>query len=88
MRRFKSVLALCAVSCVAQVSTAAGADYRERLPEDEIVYFVLPDRFENGDAANDRGGHDNITVAIASLKREDSNPERPVPVTRVGEVRE
>jgi glycosidase len=56
MRRFKSVLALCAVSCVAQVSTATGADYRERLPEDEIVYFVLPDRFENGDAANDRGG--------------------------------
>jgi glycosidase len=32
--------------------------YLERLPEDEIVYFVLPDRFENGDAANDRGGLD------------------------------
>jgi glycosidase len=56
MRRFKSVLALCAVSCVAHSSMARGADYRERLPEDEIVYFVLPDRFENGDAANDRGG--------------------------------
>jgi glycosidase len=56
MRRFKSVLALCAVSCVALSSMARGADYRERLPEDEIVYFVLPDRFENGDAANDRGG--------------------------------
>src|SRR5688572_29454310 len=56
MRRSKSVLALCAVSCVARFSTAMGADYRERLPEDEIVYFVLPDRFENGDAANDRGG--------------------------------
>ena len=27
----------------------------ERLPEDEIIYFVLPDRFENGDTANDRG---------------------------------
>jgi glycosidase len=35
---------------------AAAADYRERLPEDEVVYFVLPDRFENGDPANDRGG--------------------------------
>ncbi len=27
-----------------------------RPPEDEIIYFVLPDRFENGDVANDRGG--------------------------------
>ena len=35
---------------------AATPDYRERLPEDEVVYFVLPDRFENGDPANDRGG--------------------------------
>lgn len=24
--------------------------------EDEIIYFVLPDRFENGDPTNDRGG--------------------------------
>ena len=30
--------------------------YRDRLPEDEVIYFVLPDRFENGDPANDRGG--------------------------------
>jgi len=51
MRRFNSCLALCAVSFAAM-----GADYRERLPEDEIVYFVLPDRFENGDTANDEGG--------------------------------
>lgn len=29
---------------------------RERAPQDEIVYFVLPDRFENADTANDRGG--------------------------------
>ncbi|OYW23520.1 MAG: alpha-amylase [Sphingomonas sp. 12-62-6] len=31
-------------------------EYRNRLPEDEIIYFVLPDRFENGDPTNDRGG--------------------------------
>jgi len=37
-------------------SVAAGADFRERLPQDEIVYFLLPDRFENGDVTNDRGG--------------------------------
>ena len=51
MRRFNSCLALCAVSFA-----ALGADFRERLPEDEIVYFVLPDRFENGDTSNDQGG--------------------------------
>ena len=28
----------------------------DRRIEDEIIYFVLPDRFENGDASNDRGG--------------------------------
>lgn len=45
-------LALCgfAGACV------SAPDYRDRLPEDEVIYFVLPDRFENGDAANDRGG--------------------------------
>lgn len=34
----------------------AAQDHRERLPEDEVIYFVLPDRFENGDPKNDRGG--------------------------------
>jgi glycosidase len=47
----------------ALIMLAAGAahaqpspNYVARLPEDEVVYFVLPDRFENGDSANDRGG--------------------------------
>ncbi len=35
---------------------AASSDFRARAPEDEIIYFVLPDRFDNGDPANDRGG--------------------------------
>jgi len=35
---------------------AAAQSYRDRLPEDEVLYFLLPDRFENGDTANDRGG--------------------------------
>ncbi len=30
--------------------------YETRSIEDEVIYFVLPDRFENGDTANDRGG--------------------------------
>ena len=32
------------------------ASIRDRLPEDEVIYLVMPDRFANGDAANDRGG--------------------------------
>jgi glycosidase len=44
-------IAMCAFA-----GACAAADFRERLPEDEVVYFVLPDRFENGDTANDRGG--------------------------------
>ena len=36
--------------------SAATPDYRARLPQDEVIYFVLPDRFENGDTSNDRGG--------------------------------
>ncbi|KQN37060.1 alpha-amylase [Sphingomonas sp. Leaf407] len=35
---------------------ATAQEVRQRLPEDEVIYFVLPDRFENGDRANDRGG--------------------------------
>ena len=30
--------------------------YLDRLPQEEVVYFVLPDRFENGDRSNDTGG--------------------------------
>jgi len=38
-------------------SALAGAeDFRSRLPQDEVIYFLLPDRFENGDPKNDRGG--------------------------------
>jgi glycosidase len=37
-------------------TAAAAQEYRARLPQDEVIYFVLPDRFENGDTANDRGG--------------------------------
>jgi glycosidase len=48
------------MSIAAALLMLAGAtptvDYRARLPEDEVVYFMLPDRFENGDPGNDRGG--------------------------------
>ncbi|QFT77335.1 alpha-amylase family glycosyl hydrolase [Erythrobacter sp. THAF29] len=32
------------------------SSFRDRAPSDEVVYFVLPDRFENGDPSNDTGG--------------------------------
>ncbi len=46
------------MNCAWGAGDASGAngDFRARLPQDEVVYFLLPDRFENGDAANDRGG--------------------------------
>ena len=54
-----SVLALAAALALVPASSAAAApaaDYRARLPQDEVIYFLLPDRFENGDPSNDRGG--------------------------------
>ena len=39
------------------VTHALGADaYLERPPTDDVVYFLLPDRFANADKSNDRGG--------------------------------
>ena len=49
-----SVVAAIALLAAAQAFPAA--DFRTRRPQDEIVYFVLPDRFENADAKNDNGG--------------------------------
>lgn len=37
---------------------AAPSDLKTRPPQDEIVYFMLPDRFENGDPSNDQGGYE------------------------------
>ncbi len=53
-----ALLACAAIPAAAQTANAKAADtiYRDRLPEDEIIYFVLPDRFENGDPKNDKGG--------------------------------
>lgn len=30
---------------------------RQRPPQDEVIYFLLPDRFANGDPSNDNGGY-------------------------------
>lgn len=52
-----SAAALTPAPAPAQTHAAPPAtDYRARPSEQEVVYFVLPDRFENGDARNDKGG--------------------------------
>jgi len=48
--------ALLALTWNVGAAAAPPSDYRARLPQDEVIYFLLPDRFENGDPANDRGG--------------------------------
>ncbi|MBI1685998.1 alpha-amylase family glycosyl hydrolase [Caulobacter hibisci] len=45
-----------AATVVPAPALAASETFRDRLPQDEVIYFVLPDRFANGDPANDRGG--------------------------------
>ena len=40
----------------APAATEARPSFRDRLPQDEVIYFVLPDRFDNADPSNDRGG--------------------------------
>lgn len=61
MRRIwlAGIMAIAAVTSAARAGTNTdngGLPLRERPPEDEVIYFVLPDRFANGDASNDTGG--------------------------------
>ncbi len=55
-------LAIGVAAVLASAAMASGAlarsspGLRDRVPSDEIIYFALPDRFANGDPANDRGG--------------------------------
>ena len=49
-------LILLGAAMLAAAPAVAQSDYRTRLPQDEVIYFLLPDRFENGDTSNDLGG--------------------------------
>ncbi|GAA0554032.1 glycosidase [Rhizomicrobium palustre] len=49
-------LALTSVSPSALAASSPQNSRLERPAEDEFIYFLLPDRFENGDKTNDRGG--------------------------------
>lgn len=60
MRLYRAIT-LSAIGAVMAASMASAQQpatdsLRDRPPEDEVVYFVLPDRFANGDPQNDRGG--------------------------------
>ena len=51
-----AALILSSGSCPAAPAGDPLAALRQRPPDDEVIYFLLPDRFENGDRKNDRGG--------------------------------
>lgn len=55
-RRVFGLAASLAAALLSTTALAQAPDYRARLPQDEIIYFLLPDRFDNGDATNDTGG--------------------------------
>jgi len=50
------VASLVGVAAAAAAPSAPALALRDRSPGDDVIYFVLPDRFENGDPSNDRGG--------------------------------
>lgn len=55
MRHVSFAHPLLLLAAFAVAANAADA-VRERAETEEIIYFVLPDRFENGNPENDRGG--------------------------------
>lgn len=61
--RLGSLAALLATVCAciaapasAQIAPDTLRAVRERAAEDEVIYFLLPDRFANGNPSNDQGG--------------------------------
>lgn len=56
IRSFLLAASTLALSVPAAAQTPVATDFRARTPDQEVVYFVLPDRFENGDPKNDKGG--------------------------------
>ena len=56
-------------ACSGEKNQSSTADYLSRDVKDDVFYFVMPDRFDNGDPANDMGSK---TIAIS---RGGFNPE-------------
>lgn len=61
MKKFVSTLSMLSLALVCGIQTSAFAqnstNYKIRTPSQEITYFLLLDRFENGDKSNDNGGY-------------------------------
>src|SRR4029077_8459429 len=56
LRTLRLSLAPAAPAAVAGPDDGGAAAFRDRPPQDEVIYFLLPHRFENADPSNDRGG--------------------------------
>ncbi|MAC58527.1 MAG: alpha-amylase [Novosphingobium sp.] len=56
IRLLSSSIALSLALCGTAAFSSPVEEMRARPPEQEVIYFVLPDRFENGDTSNDTGG--------------------------------
>ncbi len=56
MKRLLGLTLALALTAPLAAQPAAKASFRARTPDQEVIYFVLPDRFDNGDPGNDRGG--------------------------------
>src|SRR6185369_3180768 len=59
MTKLRNILAIAGsvlIPAAAHAAAPSHASFRARQPEEEVIYFLLPDRFENGDPSNDRGG--------------------------------
>jgi glycosidase len=56
-RRLAHIMALTIASAVGLPPALAASSPAGRAPEDDVIYFVLPDRFENADSSNDKGGY-------------------------------
>lgn len=52
---FALLLAGCTATEPASTTATSSASYLDRTVQDEVFYFVLPDRFHNGDSSNDHG---------------------------------
>ena len=52
-----SVVGAQAACAQSNAQADALSELRQRPPQDEVIYFLLPDRFANGDPANDHGGY-------------------------------
>jgi hypothetical protein len=53
---------------VTQAATPVCGACLQRAPRDEVIRFVLPDRFANGDAVNVRGGLVEVGATLCAWR--------------------